>query len=94
MAWSWFKADLDHAKGTLRWHLSGSNFKGMYNGQNMEHITQAFKASRRHPRQTYRHAKGTEMTWWVVSNHQINAKMSCYTFTHLRPTSRNAKGLY
>ncbi|KAF5932489.1 hypothetical protein HYC85_028660 [Camellia sinensis] len=54
----------------------------MYNGQNMEHATQAFKALRRHSRQTYRHAKGTEMTWWMVPNHQINAKIQDMVNTH------------
>ena len=38
-------------------------FKGMYNGQNKKHATQAFKALKMRPRQTYKHANGTEMTW-------------------------------
>ena len=69
-------------------------FKGMYNGQNMEQATQAFKALRRHPRQTYGHAKGTKITCRVVPNHRNDASNTYYTSTYLKHTSSNTKELY
>ena len=69
-------------------------FRGMHDGQNMEHATHASKASKGHARQSSKHENGTEITCRVTPNHQINAKMSYYTCTYLRPTSQNAKRLY
>ena len=60
----------------------------------MEHTTYASKALKRHARHTHKHGDGTEITYKVISNHQNNAKMACYTCTYSRPTSPNTNELY
>ena len=70
-------------------------FKGMHNGQNIGHATHALKATKRQLRQAYEHAKGTEITCWMVPNHQNDASNTSYTFTYLRrisPASHKCKG--
>ena len=69
-------------------------FRGMHDGQNMEHATHASKASKRHARQSSKHENGTEIACRVVPNHHTNAKMPCFTFICSRPTSPNTKELY
>ena len=67
----------------------------MHNGQNIGHTTHALKATKRQVRQAYEHAKGTEITCWMVPNHQNDASNTSYTFTYLRrisPASHKCKG--
>ena len=56
--------------------------------------THASKASKGHARQSSKHENGTEIACKVAPNHQIDAKMSCYTCTYSRLTSPNTKDLY
>ena len=68
-------------------------FKGMYNGQNMEHATHAFKALKRCPRQANKHDKGTEIICRVAPNHRNDASNTYYTFTYLKHTRSNTNEL-
>ena len=52
-----------------------------------EHITHAQEATKRQPRQAYKHVLGTEMMLQMVPNHSNDASNTCYTFTYLRHTS-------
>ena len=53
--------------------------------------THAFKALKRHARQSNKHGNGTEMAYRMIPNHQNNAKLACYTCTYSRPTSPKCK---
>ena len=81
-------------KRPLRWHLDGSKTKACKGTKTWNIAKHAFKALKRHARQSNKHGNGTEMTYRMIPNHQNNAKMACYTCTYSRPTSPNTKELF